>query len=351
MSSFSVPVVSIRAIEPIPNADAIELAVVGEYRAVVRKGQFSPGDKAIYLPEFAIVPDDLLERLGLTGKLAGGKKNRVKAIKLRGCLSQGILYDAVPDGASEDDDMAEILGVVKYDPAIPAHMAGRAANLFGYPLKYDIENYKRHFNLLEDGEEVEFTEKTHGTFCGIAVSPDLDRPDMFGGDGFVYSKGLGAKGIVFENTEENASNIYVATALKADLHNRIRKVFPGQTVHVLGEVYGAGVQDLTYGRTDRDFAVFDINVSGEYLSRDDLAQAVDMLDLQRVPVLYRGPFSREVLYEHTDGKTVIGGGAHIREGVVVVPVVERIAYRFGRVILKSVSGDYLTRKGEVTEFN
>ena len=126
MSDFAVPVVTIRAIEPIPNADAIELAVVGEYRSVVRKGQYHPGDLAVYLPEAAIIPADLLERLGLTGKLSGGAKNRVKAIKLRGCLSQGILHNEIPPGAVVDDDVAAYFDIVKYNPKNPAHMAGRA---------------------------------------------------------------------------------------------------------------------------------------------------------------------------------------------------------------------------------
>jgi hypothetical protein len=57
------------------------------------------------------------------------------------------------------------------------------------------------------------------------------------------------------------------------------------------------------------------------------------------------------MYEHTDGRTVVGSGAHLREGVVIVPLAERRDDQIGRVILKSVSGDYLTRKGEATEFN
>lgn len=348
MSDFTVPVVVIRAIEPIPNADAIELAVVGEYRSVIRKSQFCAGDIAVYLPEAAIIPDDILERLGLTGKLSGGAKNRVKAIKLRGCLSQGILFDEVPLGAAVGDDVATAFGIVKYEPKIPTHMAGRAANLFGYPIKYDIENYKAHHTLIADGEEVEFTEKAHGTFCGVAVHPDLDRDDLFDRNGFVYSKGLGAKGIVFENTEENADNIYVVAA--KNVWPRIREVFPGRPVHVFGEIYGQGVQDLTYGQLTKAFAVFDINVDCAYLGREELAVAVARLGLDRVPVLYRGPFSREVLYQHTDGRTVLSNGAHVREGVVVTPVIERRHPRHGRVILKSVSGDYLTRKGETTEF-
>ena len=350
MSSFAAPVVRIRAIEPIPGADAIELAVVGDYRSVVRKGQFAPGDSAIYLPEAAVLPEGLIESLGLTGKLAGPAKNRIKAMKLRGCLSQGILYELVPEGAAEGEDMSARLGIVKYDPPIPDHMDGEVASLFGYPVRYDIENVKAYPDVLRDGEMVEMTEKVHGTFCGAGVVPGLGHPEMFGGDGLVYSKGLGAKGLVFKDVPANAGNIYVAGVRDAGLHDRIRRVFPGRTAHVLGEVFGAGVQDLGYGRKARDFAAFDISVDGRFLGRAEFAEACVALGVSRTPVLYTGPFSKAEMLACTDGRTVLGGSAHIREGVVVVPHQEREDTAIGRVILKSVSGDYLIRKGEATEF-
>jgi len=357
MSSFSVPVVRIADIEAIPDADAIELAVIGDYRSVVKKGQFKAGDLVVYLPEAAVLPEALIEELGLVGKLSGGAKNRIKAIRLRGCLSQGIIYGKVPEGAVEDDDVAEALCIVKYEPSMPSHFGGGVhvhlgtVMRYGVPLKYDIENFKKYPHVLEDGEEVEMTEKTHGTFTGIAVVPGIDPEYMIDGDGIVYSKGLGAKGLVFKDIEENASNLYLKVAKSLDLHNTIRRVFPGKTVHVLGETYGIGVQDLGYGASSPAFAAFDIWINGEYLDRDDFAAAVAELGIPRVPVLYRGPFSKEILYQHTDGKTVIGNGSHIREGTVVVPVIGRRHRSIGRVMLKSVSGDYLTRKGDVTEFN
>jgi RNA ligase (TIGR02306 family) len=63
-----------------PNADALELAQVGLYRAVVAKGAYRTGDFALYIPEQAVLPVDLIEELGLTGRLSGKEKNRVKAI-------------------------------------------------------------------------------------------------------------------------------------------------------------------------------------------------------------------------------------------------------------------------------
>jgi RNA ligase (TIGR02306 family) len=354
MSNFRVPVVKIREIESIPGADAIELAVVGDYRSVVKIGDFQPGDLAVYLPEAAIIPDNILDQLGLRGRLAGSNSNRVKAVKLRGCLSQGILYNQFPIDAQEGDDLQDILGIIKWEPPIPSHMAGEVANLHGKTLKYDIENFKSNPDVLTPDELVEMSEKAHGTFCAISVIHNLDHEEMFQSNGLVYSKGLGSQGLVFKDNDANNKNMYVLTARRLKLHDRIRSCFSGKTVHVLGEIYGSGVQDLTYGCKDQQFAAFDINVDGSYLDRDDFHQVADMLGISTVPVLYRGPFNREIMYDHTNGKTILGEGVHIREGIVIVPLQERRDSNIGRVILKSVSGDYLTRKvknGETTEYS
>ncbi|MGH3544523.1 MAG: RNA ligase (ATP), partial [Mycobacteriales bacterium] len=103
---------------PHPNADALELAQVGLYRAVVPKGVYSTGDYALYIPEQAILPDSLIAELGLTGRLAGSKKNRIRAIRLRGELSQGIVFRpaVVPEvdlavAHAQGRDFAEMLGI------------------------------------------------------------------------------------------------------------------------------------------------------------------------------------------------------------------------------------------------
>ncbi len=148
MSDFKVPIVKVDAIEPIEGADRIVAAVVGGYQCVVMKDQFRPGDLAAYIPEGSIVPDDILADMGLTGKLSGSRKNRVKAIKLKNCLSQGLLYpynDVVYRAAAhgffdglcrdacsekqneflyEECDVAALLGITKYEPPCPASSAG-----------------------------------------------------------------------------------------------------------------------------------------------------------------------------------------------------------------------------------
>lgn len=362
MSTFAVHVVRV-AIEPHENADALEIARIGDYRAVVRKGEFKTGDLVAYIPEQALLSEALLDEMGLRGKLAGKDGNRVKAIKLRGVLSQGLVYPARA-GWSEGQDVKEELGVYKWEPPPPpAHMSGVCyAAGPDRCMKYDIENFKAFPEVLQANEPVVFTEKIHGTWCQVGYLPpsmiDLHGPLV------VSSKGLSGKGLAFiPDAPDNASNLYLRVARMLEIDRRLAEVFVAdlaadRPVFVLGEIFGAGVQDLGYGaRVDETlgFRVFDIHVGrpghGAYLSDEPLSAACERLGLTRVPVLYRGPFSREAMLAHTDGKeTVTGKGLHIREGIVMRPAIERREPLLGRVQLKSVSEKYLLRSG-ATEYN
>ena len=70
-----------------------------------------------------------------------------------------------------------------------------------------------------------------------------------------------------------------------------------------------------------------------------------------VPLLYEGPFDQKLMEELSSGKTTImKSKAHIREGIVVKPKIEREVKGLGRVILKFINDDYLLRK-KGTEFH
>jgi RNA ligase (TIGR02306 family) len=373
MATFEAKVYRLK-IEEHPNADALELAVVGDYRSIVRKGQFKTGDLGVYIPEAAVLPEWLIQELGLEGKLAGKDKNRVKAVKLRGILSQGLIYpmtyvdgetderrnmhaDAFPSQVGKD--YTEALGITKYEPPIPIHMAGEVFNAHGMTLKYDIENFKRYPDVLLEGEDVIMTEKLHGTWCCFGYHPDHKDSHI------ITSKGLSGQGLAFKVNEANANNLYLRALAGTDTDgcgtvlDRAHDFFGyDQAFYILGEVFGKGVQDLTYGTEKPQFRVFDIYVGnpGEgqdrYINAEQLQAFCTALNVQTVPIVYAGPFSKEVMEKMTNGyETVSGNEANIREGVVIKPAKERYDNELGRVVLKSVSEAYLLRKGNVTEFN
>jgi len=354
MATFEAKIHSLR-IEPHPNADLLELAAIGGYRAVVQKGKYKDGDLAAYIPEGAIVPNDVIAELGLEGRLAGSKANRVKAIKLRGVLSQGLVYpingerfqnlDADVPKPVEGDSVTLILGLAKYEPPIPTHMQGEVENAFGMTLRYDIEDVKKWPDVLEEGEPVRMTEKLHGTWCCLGWHPDH-------GDGpIVSSKGMSAKGLVFKLNEANENNLYVRAWREHEeaFHHLRDGTEEGPTVpfYLLGEIFGPGVQDMHYGAPAPAFRIFDIYVGpptqGYYLPAAEFEEFVDGI-FPTVPILYEGPYSHEAMLNVTTGQTTVKGGLHLREGAVIRPVKERRHTELGRVILKSVSGDYLTRR-------
>lgn len=384
MSQFAVFIKKIRSIETHPNADALELAVIDGYRSVIKKGQFKSGDLVAYIPEGAVVPQWLLRRLNLwdeqkgLGKLAGPEGNRVKAIRLRGELSQGICYEVITDetGAAqivtgtepgcfadvrEGQNVAELLGITKYEPPIPVGLAGEVFNAGkNLTVAFDVENWKSYPDILQEGEPVIFTEKIHGTCTVVGVLPLKDaHPEAFGKNKniIVFSKGLGAQGLVFKNNEANANNLYVRSTAK--LRERIEAVLEEsgeelqEPLFFLGETFGPKVQDLPYGKEIglRIFAcVRGYRGNQRYLDWDEVqGPMASRFGFETVPVLYEGPFSVEVMLQHTRGQTTLGAN-HIREGIVMVPAKERWQEPLGRVCLKSVSEDYLTRKGG-TEFN
>jgi RNA ligase (TIGR02306 family) len=371
MSTFEVKIHQIEVFEH-PNADALELAQVGLFRAVVAKGTYRTGDYALYIPEAAVLPEELIEELGLTGRLAGTRKNRVKAIRLRGELSQGIVcrpdrlrgvFSSIgfkaPEVFAEDilePDWADTLGIVKYEPPIPVHLAGKVRAQTDLLPWIEIENIKKHPGMFEPGEPVYATEKIHGTCCLTTYVRET-------GEFLVSSKGMAQQGLCLE---EESGNTYWRAVRAAGVEEVLKSIadrWNASRVALFGEVFGAGVQDLAYGFRGEDgpqFRAFDLAVeTGGSVAwvptpfvRDTLEFSAGVLGstpIPVVPILYAGPYDYEALCAVASGDTVVGNGRHLREGVVVRPSMERF-HRQSRVIAKFISPAYLTRKGETTEF-
>jgi tRNA-binding EMAP/Myf-like protein len=125
------------------------------------------------------------------------------------------------------------------------------------------------------------------------------------------------------------------------------KLLPGMIIY--GEIYGEGIQDLTYGIKGTDFAVFDIKEDEKYLDWERVEEYCEMLDLKTVPVLYQGDFSEIILDKCTGGDESVLFPTQVREGCVVKPLHEENNPQIGRKVLKSINPEYLLRKNG-TEF-
>lgn len=117
-----VSIQKIKELHPIAESDNIEVAKILGWSVVVKKGEFKVGDKVVYAEIDSLFPDK--EEF----EFLRGSKFRIRTIKLRGQISQGIAFplSVLPAGEYNiGEDVTDILGVSKYEPIIPACLSGK----------------------------------------------------------------------------------------------------------------------------------------------------------------------------------------------------------------------------------
>lgn len=305
-------------LEPHPNADSLSLVMVNDFQCAVRTADWSDGDLAIYIPPDSVVPETKeFEFLG--------KHRRIKAKKLRGEWSVGLLIPA-PIDAKVGDDYMERLGIIHYEPETKGHFSTGGDNVsapVGFFPKYDVLNFRKYSSSFEDGEEVIVTEKLHGANSRFVCVDD----QIYCGSRRFWKK-------------EDPNNLWwkalnQCAVLDAWLRHH-------QDLVVYGEVYGS-VQKFTYGANhgEINFAAFDIMRNDKWLDYDEAHEIG--APLPWVPFVYRGEYNKTKILTFADGNSLVPGAQNIREGVVVKPTTERTDRKLGRVQLKIVSNAYLEK--------
>lgn len=124
---------------------------------------------------------------------------------------------------------------------------------------------------------------------------------------------------------------------------KLAEIIPEDTI-IYGEIYGKGIQDLEYGLDDIDVVFFDMKYKGKYVDWEWFVDFCEILHLPTVPILSIESFGKFTIGTYTDGNSKLYP-KHLREGCVIKPIKEEYNNRIGRKILKSVSEEYLLRKG------
>lgn len=329
MSEFHVVAQRLGKFGKHPNADTLSIINLAGYPVIFKTEAFQQGDLVVRIPPDAVVDVTRPEFSFLADKATNGKV-RVRAQKIRNVPSHGFLIPA-PSGAAEGQDVRHLLGVEKYDPGPCYQIGGALAGDYErvpqenvVPL-YDIEGLRKYeTSVLTPGEPVVVTEKIHGS---------NGRWAFIGGVLYCGSR-----------TKFRKNSVWNAMAEKYELE-RILSRRPGLVLY--GEVYGSGVQDLTYGLKDEQrVAFFDVYDSrnGRWYDVEAFETFCEVHGLPTCPVLYRGPYEPQAMYALAEGPTVLGKGAHVREGIVVKPTKERWNQDIGRAFLKLPGEGYLLRK-------
>jgi RNA ligase (TIGR02306 family) len=361
MSTLVVEVCEVKSVYPHPNADALEFITVKGWPVIVQKTLgLKPGDRVVYFPPDSVMPPELADRLGITRYLAplpreidGTRKPglRVRAARLRGEPSYGTIDHGVDASWEVGRDVREHYGITRFEPPERPSDGESLPGVASFHRYTEIENIRNFPDVLQPGEEVIITEKIHGKSCRLGLVRTRDGAfEFMAGSHGQRRKEVDARG--------RPSDFW--RPMTDAVRGLLRELSGGEhSVVVFGELYGSGVQDMAYGLSGgaKGFRTFDIAVDGKYLDHDRKVEALRRHGLEVVPLLFRGPFSWDVVEEHTYGPTTMcppdaAGRFAGREGCVVTPVAERYHAGLGdagRVILKSISADYLARKGGTDE--
>jgi RNA ligase (TIGR02306 family) len=326
-------------IKLIPHPDKevqrLELGIVGQYQVVVGKGIFKDGTTVIFAPDKSILPDSIANEGDRRKYLVGQEKNRVKAIKLRGELSCGVILDDkeefkdIPIG----EDISEKLGITKYEPPIPHGLQGRVKPVGNIDTKghainrHDVEHFNIYSQEFIEDEEIIVTEKVHGSQVAIVRTVDGNR--------IISSKGLLSKGLTID---DDATNTYWRAAKNTGIFEVLDEVWPEKHVQVFGEVVPVQ-KGFSYGFKDPSILYFRVEVDGVILGYDEIPS---LICAAWVPVIYRGKFNAEEIRKLRGGKEQVSGKElHIREGVVVQPLDARNSSKGGfNLLLKIINPDY-----------
>lgn len=309
---------TVSELRPIPGADLIELAVVDGWQCVVKKGEFKPSDACVFYEIDSVLPIKPCYEFLRKGChrradwLPGGEGFRIKTVKLRGQLSQGLalrpsdVTDEVgfPHGQPIGADVTEGLDVVLWDPPVHASLRGQARGNFpSFIPKTDQERVQNCFGRIRHNygdHPFEVTVKLDGSSCTI------------------YTKD-GLLGVCSRNLElklEQEGNAFVNTA---------KQVGPGilslgRNLAFQGELMGPGIQGNRENFPAPRFFVFDIwDIDNQqYLPSAERVALTASAGLQHVPVIsterYIGSLDAQDLLRAADETPSINNS--VAEGLV-----------------------------------
>jgi len=334
----------IREIRPIEGADAIELAIINSWQVVVAKNVgHKVDDFVVYCEIDSFLPiREEFEFLRKTSykKMGDQEGFRLKTIKLRGQVSQGLVVPihVLPllEMVHEGQDVTEILGIVKYEPPVPAQLAGQAKGYFPSFLRRTDEercqNLTREYETwkLSSGHQFYVSEKLDGSSSTFYV-----RDGEFGvcsrnlelADPGEFIPGM----IMCEDEVERPKqeNTFWKVVREMDIKNKLLSL--DRNICVQGELIGEGIQGNPYkikGHTVRFYNAFDIDKQ-ERLGFHDFVVLIESLGFETVPILEREfllPETIEDLLKQAEGKSVLNINTE-REGLVIRSYDTKISFK------------------------
>lgn len=271
-----------------PNADKLLIAVIDGWQCVTAKDNgFKQGDVVVYLEIDSWVPTEVAPFLS-KGKepreYNNVKGERLRTIKLRGELSQGLIlpvsvgWKAMKDkemGLLIGQDVSELLNVQKWERPMNAQVAGQAKGYFPeFIRKTDQERIQNQFKRMRPehfADSYEVTLKLDGSSC-----------TFYHKDGV---SGVCSRNLELKTDESNEHNAFVKMYRELDIEAKLQTL--GKNIAIQGELFGEGINGNWEGIKGHQYMVFDIFDidTQKYLSASDRYAYTKFFNLKHTPVI------------------------------------------------------------------
>jgi len=329
----------IKEINSIPNADSIEVATILGWKVVVKKDEFKVNDYCVYCEIDSILPEKQ------EFEFLRNKKFRIKTIRLRGQISQGICFpiSILPSNLKIEEklDVTEILGITLHEDEISAQLIGKIKGNFpSFLIKSDETRVQVLQNLLN---------KYKGTICYISEKIDGSSSTFYFKDNIfsVCSRNI--------DLLESSENKFWELARKYDLENKMKKFYENTNIELSlqGELVGPGIQSNRLKLSEcsiRFFNVFDIQQQ-HYFDYEHFVAIIHELELETVPIIstfYELDNDIDKIIEMSKGRSLLNCTVQ-REGIVIRPKYEIQDQEFSeflkgnRVSFKAINPEYLLK--------
>jgi RNA ligase len=295
---------------PIEGADLIETATVLGWEIVIKKGEYNIGDLCTYIQIDTIVPDKpefefLRER-----------KFRVRTIKLRKQISQGLLVPVPAGKWKEGDDVSEIIGVKKYDkpdnnpdrsekPRMPKSGIAKWIYLFKYNFLFKLfpflepktrSSFPKHLVSITDEERIQNIPQVLEKYAGktFVVSYKLDGSSIT----IIHNKVLGiskfricSRRFELHDKRNDWYKVFVATNFAAEIAKLVA-YFKTDDIIVQGEAIGKFNGNHHQLKQD-EIRLFNILVDGKRISQGEF---IDVCTTNNIP---HCPMYTTIILQHT----------------------------------------------------
>lgn len=348
--NFKVCKTKILKIAPHPNpvVERLLIATVYGFEVVIGKNSgYNVGQDVIYFPENSVLPAKIENYLFPIDAKIKLTKARIRACRIQKFVSQGMIapFSEIATlcnlgEVASDTDLSDLLDVVKYYP--PSFVANQPKEQKDQKVrnKPKTNHYFKEYNgctnikwephAFTEDNVVWISEKIHGSNWRAGYLPN--EPTTFKGKLFKFLRLTSAYEFCYgSNTVQRqkktksptwyGADIYAEMAHKYKIKEKL-KDYPGYVLY--GEIYGPGVQKgYHYGLEEgqRDLVIFDVLVQSKkdqnWLSRKNAEDFCAKLGLKFVPVLYEGPWNKEIAEGFVGGNSVFAPTQKVREGIVV----------------------------------